>query len=69
MMGLFAVIGLMELLVLLCVAAVFIGIPVLILIVVVFATRGSRMSGPSELEQLRLENARLKEDLEKSRRV
>jgi hypothetical protein len=59
-----AVIGIFELLVLLCVAAVFIGIPIIILIVVLFVSRSSRNGSNSEVDELRKENARLRAELD-----
>lgn len=61
-------IGWAEILILVVLFGLFIGVPVAVVLAVVVLGRNQRTTTPTEIQQLQEENARLRDELENSRR-
>lgn len=61
-------IGWAEILILVVLFGSFIGVPVAVVLAVVVLGRNQRTTAPTEIQQLQEENARLRDELENSRR-
>lgn len=60
--------GRAEILILVVLFGLFIGVPVAVVFAVVVLGRNQRTTTPTEIQQLQEENARLRDELENSRR-
>lgn len=60
--------GRAEILILVVLFGLFIGVPVAVVLAVVVLGRNQRTTTPTEIQQLQEENARLRDELENSRR-
>lgn len=61
-------IGWAEILILVVLFGLFIGVPIAVVLAVVVLGRNQRTTTPTEIQQLQEENARLRDELENSRR-
>lgn len=60
--------GRAEILILVVLFGLFIGVPIAVVLAVVVLGRNQRTTTPTEIQQLQEENARLRDELENSRR-
>ena len=60
--------GRAEILILVVLFGLFIGVPIAVVLAVVVLGRNQRTTAPTEIQQLQEENARLRDELENSRR-